>query len=145
MALASLDDINVHLPEDKIEVPPALYDTEQLDAERVVRGYLAGYIDKTVLAGWTSPETTPEIIRAIVGRLVAAFHYRLRYSEDSLVDPEYALIKYNEALNMLTMIQAGTMQVDSIVVSGGNDLEAADFWPNDSTTDGPFFTMSMPT
>ena len=38
MALASLDDINVHLPEDKIEVDSARYDDIQLDAERVVRG-----------------------------------------------------------------------------------------------------------
>src|SRR6516165_8256280 len=114
MALASLDDINVHLPEDKIEVDSARYDDIQLDAERVVRGYLSGYIDPVIMAGWTSPDTTPDLIRAIVGRLCAAFWYRNRYSEDSLVDPQYALIKYNEAIAMLQMIQAGTMQVDSI-------------------------------
>jgi hypothetical protein len=145
MALASLDDINVHLPGDKIEVPPALYDEEQLDAERIVRGYLSGYVDPAILAGWTSPDTTPDEIRAVVGRLVAAFHYRLRYSEDSLVDPEYALLKYNEAISLLTMVQQGTITLPGVPVIGGLDLEAADFWPNDSTTDGPFFTMGMKT
>src|SRR6516164_8927952 len=103
MALASLSDINVHLPEDKLEVVPAQYSDVQLDAERVVRGYLSGYIDPVVLAGWSNPTVTPEIIRAVVGRLCAAFWYRKRYSEDSLVDPQFALIKYNEAISMLQM------------------------------------------
>jgi hypothetical protein len=142
MALASLSDINVHLPEDKLEVVPAQYSDVQLDAERVVRGYLSGYIDPVVLAGWSNPTVTPEIIRAVVGRLCAAFWYRKRYSEDSLVDPQFALIKYNEAISMLQMIQAGTLKVDSIVVTSGIDLENVDYWPND-TTPGPYFTMDM--
>jgi hypothetical protein len=141
VALASLDDINIHLPDDKIEVDSARYELLQLDAERVVRGYLAGYIDPTVLVTWTSPEATPDLIRAIAGRLVAAFYYRERYSEDSLADPEYAKLKYDEAIAWLTAIQLGTMSI-GVVVTGGESLTESDFWPN-ATTPGPIFTMDQ--
>jgi len=142
--LASLDDINVHLPTDKIEVDSALYELLQLDAERIVRGYLSGQIASTTLATWTSPASTPELIRAIAGRLVASFWYRERYSEDSLDDPIYAQTKYNEAIQWLQNIIDGTMllpDADGEMTIGGVFTEL-DFLPNNKT-DGPYFTMSQ--
>jgi hypothetical protein len=142
--LADLEDINVHLPSDKIEVDSAQYDRLQLDAERIVRGYLAGQVASITLASWTTPESTPELIRAITGRLVAAFWYRERYSEDSLDDPGYAQVKYNEAILWLGNIINGTMVLpdsDGEVLVGGV-LTELDFWPNDSTP-GPAFTMTQ--
>lgn len=142
MPLADLQDINVHLPEEKIEVDSARYDTLQLDGERIVRGYLAGYIDSAILASWTTPETTPGIIRAAIGRLVAAFYYRQRYSEDSTADPQFAKEKYDEAMAILLGVQNGTILIDDVVVSGPEHFAEADGYPNDDAP-GPFFTMTM--
>jgi hypothetical protein len=142
--LADLEDINVHLPTDKIEVDSAQYVLLQLDAERIVRGYLAGQVASTTLATWDTPEHTPEIIRAIAGRLVAAFWYRKRYSEDSLEDPQYAQNKYNEAVLWLQNIINGIMVIpdaDGEVPQGGVYTNL-DFWPNEGT-EGPYFTMSQ--
>lgn len=143
MSLATIDDINIHLPRDKVEVDTANYTPFQLDAERVVRGMLAGYYPSTTLATWTSPDTTPGLIRSIVGRLVAAFHYRQRYSEDSLDDPLYAQNKYNEAMELLRGVLDGTVVLEEVTVAGADHLTSKDFWPNDTTLPDPYFTMNM--
>lgn len=139
MALADLEDVNVHLPDDKLEVDDAIDPALQRDAERIVKGYLSGVYEPTVLAGWDTPDNTPELIRAIAGRLIAAFYYRQRYSEDSLDDPQYAQIKYNEAMALIMELRAGT--IDLVEVPGDSD-SILRFWPDD-TTDGPYFTMAM--
>ena len=142
MPFADLDDINVHLPEDKLEVDEAQYAPLQLDAERIVRGTLAGFIPAATLATWTTPNATPGQVRAIAGRLVAAFQYRKRYSEDSLDDPEYAQNKYNEAMLMLVAITTGAMILDGVDISVTTGLGELDFFPN-AAADGPKFTMNM--
>jgi hypothetical protein len=144
MALASVEDINLHLPDDKLEVSHARYPAFQLDAERIVRGSFAGFWPATVLASWTTPDNVPGLIRAIAGRLVAAFYYRYRYSEEGIGDPEYAQFKYNEAMAFIQKIISGEMVVEEVldVPTAGHSLSELDFWPNDSTP-GPVFTVDM--
>ena len=143
MALASLEDINLFLPEDKIEVDNARYAPLQLDAERIVRGYLAGFFTPAILASWIDPDSTPGLVRSIAGRLVAAFYYRERYSEDSLTDPQYAQNLYNEGIGFLNDILAGKIVLEEVVVpESSGHITSADFWPNNST-EGPFFTMTQ--
>jgi hypothetical protein len=142
--LASLEDINLHLPEDKTAVDTSEYEEYQLDAERIVRGTLAGVIDRTVLASWLTPDDTPGLIRGIVGRLVAAFTYRKQYSEDSLEDPEFAQNKYNEAMAYLEAIVDGKMvleEVETVGVASGH-VASTDYFPN-NRTEGPFFRRGM--
>ena len=110
MAFATLDDVNMHLPTDKLEMKQPALDLMGVDAERIIRGYLSNVFTPLVLAGWTDPTLTnpatagyvPELIRAIAGRFIAAFYYRERYSEDSLDDPQYAQMKYDEAMLSVT-------------------------------------------
>jgi len=139
VALADLEDVNVHLPTDKLEVDDAIDPALERDAERIVKGYLSGVYEPVVLAGWDTPTNTPELIRAIAGRLIAAFYYRQRYSEDSLDDPQYAQVKYNEAMALIMELRAGTID---LVEVPGDDASILKFWPDD-TTDGPYFTMAM--
>lgn len=143
MALASLDEINVHLPDDKIEVDSDQYVPLQLDAERIVRGYLAGVFAPATLAGWDTPDHTPGLIRAIAGRLVAAFYYRLRYSEDSLTDPQYAQIMYNQAMDLLNRIISGEIVLEEVPEDAGtgDHFGAGDFYPN-AAAPGPYFSLS---
>ena len=140
-SLATLAEINVHLPTDKLEIETGA-DTElQLDAERIIKGYLGNVYSVATLAAWADPESTPSLVRAIAGRLIAAFHYALRYSEDTTKRPQYAQFKYKEAMDMLAQIVAGTLTLTDVdeVATTGFSFTTADFWPND---DEPVFTMA---
>jgi phage gp36-like protein len=141
MPLIDDADVQVHLPVDKLKVENVPDDLAKckLDAERIVRGYLAGVVDSAVLATWATPDTTPETIRAIAGRFCAALIYRTRYSENRLGDPEFAQNKYNEAMSMLMDVIAGNLPIDAVII--GTNFDNAWFWPND-TTDPPKFTMA---
>lgn len=134
-------DVQIHLPVDTLTVEAIPDDREKAyeDAERIIRGYLAGVVDSAVMATWTTPATTPEIVRAIGGRLAAAAIYRLRYGQGALNDPEYAQVKYNEAMKMLEDIIAGDLLIEE--VPDTTIFDDSYFWPNDST-DPPKFTMA---
>lgn len=144
--LASLDDINRWLPVDKLEATNANSDTFQVEALQLIRGQLASSFTPVILASWDNPTDTPQTIRAIAGRLIAAYLYRAVYSEDVANIPQYAQELYNEAISMLAQIRANQL----IVLDGsGNPIgqnllaeSASDVWPN-NTTDGPYFTMAQ--
>jgi hypothetical protein len=140
VALVDDGDVQAHLPKDKLVVEeiPDDRDRVYLDAERIVRGYLAGVVESTVLATWLTPETTPQIIRAITSRFAAAEIYRLRFGEQSFDDPEYAQVKYDEAMGMLNDIIKGNLLIDGVAQT---EFDDSYFWPN-NTTDPPKFTMA---
>lgn len=121
MALVDDNDVQVHLPVDKLiveELPDSVQEV-MLDLERVIKGTLSQTYSATTLASWSTPETTPEYIRAIGGRLAAALIYRLRLSQDYPNDSEYAIQKYEEAMMMLEQVRSGavTLDVDEIIDS----------------------------
>lgn len=140
--LASLSDVQAFLPQDKLDVDDPDIEPLQEDARRVVKGYLSGVIPAVTLATWTDPDSTPDEVRAIAGRLVAAKYYKLSYSEDSLEVPQYAQDLYDEAIAMLQGIVAGTIVLPEIDVVTPGHLTTDDFWPNNKTV-GPFFTMDQ--
>lgn len=149
MALATLDDVNMHLPTDKLEMQVPTLTLLGVDAERIIRGMLARVYSPATIAGWTDPTVpyndpgyVPELIRAIAGRFIAAFWYRERYSEDSLDDPQYAQTKYNEAMALLNQIISGAIILWDVAEDPetDNSLTSADFWPND-TDIGPMFSV----
>lgn len=143
MALVDENDINVHLPEDKLvaDAEPLL-DQIQEDIERIIRGNLAGSIDPAIMALWLTPDDTPALIRAIGGRLGAAFIYRRRYSEDSLDDPQYAQFKYDEAMAMIAGIKSGDLSLEEVPGELGLALTLDMFYPNDPGTDPPKFSIN---
>jgi hypothetical protein len=145
----TLDDVNMHLPTDKLEITAPDLNLYELDARRIIRGFLAGVFPAVTIAGWTDPTETdstttgyvPELIKAIAGRFIAAFYYKERYSEDSLEIPAYAQQKYDEAMALINGIIAGTLTMIDVVdtPTDSNVLTADDFWPNGTTE--PVFTM----
>lgn len=143
MPLCSLDDINVHLPQDKLQALNADDDAPQLDAERIVKGTLSDTFSPATLAAWTTPATTPSTIRAIAGRLVAALLYARAFSSEVDAVPDWAQKLYDDAMNMLNAVVSGNItlpEVSEVPTTGGN-LTTADFSPN-ADTPGPFFTMT---
>lgn len=145
MPLVSLDDINVFLPSDKLEALDADDDSSVLDAERIIKGKLSGTFSPTVLASWSTPAATPETIRAIAGRLVAALYYARSFSEESTQAPQYSQNLYNEALSMLDCIVDGSIVLVEVSTedqpSVGN-LTSDDFLPNNDSP-APKFTMEQ--
>lgn len=144
MALCNDADVQIHLPVDKLNVEEVPDDKERAyeDAERIVRGYLAGVVDAAELATWDigTPNTVPDIIRAIAGRLAAAEIYRVRYSEASLEDPMRGQVLYQQAMDMLNNIISGAIVLPG--VDPGTQFDNTYFFPNDGETDTPKFTMA---
>lgn len=137
-----IDDAEVQrfLPIDKLKVEELPDDRSDQydDADRIVRGYLLGVVDSAVVATWTTPITTPEVIRAISGRFAAALIYRTRFSEASLDDPEFAQNKYKEAMDLLMRVIAGEIVIPGIETT---TFDSSYFEPNNSSAD-PKFTMA---
>lgn len=131
------DDVNVHLPTDKISVSEADLPQWDREAGRIIRGYTASTFTPTVIASWADPATTPEVIRGIAGRLIASAYYAERFSEDDTDYPDYAQHVYNEAISMLRDINDGKLLVLSVdgtqTLSEQHSLSDLDFWPNDDT------------
>ena len=144
--LASLDDINTHLPSDKARIDDADDNLLQIDAARYIRSLLAGFFDAATLVSWDTPANTPDLIRGVAGRIIAAKYYATLYSEDTTETSAFAQSLYNEANLMIDDIRLGRRVVLDAneapipIVSAG--LSDTMFWPNDSTS-GPVVTMDM--
>lgn len=139
-SLATLDDINVHLPEDKLAVLDADDTALQLDAERTVKARLSGTFSPVVLAGWTNDTNTPEIIKEVIGKLIAAKVYARAFSSEVGGVPEYAQWLYDQAMDILDGIILGTIVVPEVTdpPDTGQHLTRDMFWPNNDTG-GPRF------
>lgn len=141
--LASLDDIKTHLPQDKLPVTDGNEEIGfyQTDVERVIKGYLTSTFPAATLAAWVDPDSTPGFIRGIAGRLIAAFYYSKRYSEDIPDwDRTYPQRLYNEAMAMLQSVQTG----DVIIVPGETpetQFSSDFFYPGKDSE--AVFTMDM--
>jgi hypothetical protein len=140
--LASIEDVNTFLPPNVqiSDSSPQL----QVDAQRLINSQLVTVFPPATLSGWTDPAHTPEIIRAIAGRLIASKYYALLISREVPDEtPGYALDLYNEAIALLAMIKSGQIEVigpDGNPIPGNEtDLDASlDVYPND---DNPMFTI----
>ena len=143
--LASLTEIKTWLPDDKLPVTDGTTGNFQIEVYRLVKSQLSGVFTPTVLSSWDAPDTTPEIIRGIAGRLIAAYVYREAYSEDIAEVPQYAQTLYNEAMAMLVGVRSGTLAVldddGNPVSANALDMTQDDFYPN-NTAPGPFFSMT---
>lgn len=142
--LANLDDINTHLPLDKIGATDGSEEIQkhQVDVERVIKGYLSSTYTAATLAAWADPATTPGYIRSIAGRLIAAWHYARKYSEDNPDwDKTYPQLLYNEAMKMLEMVRAGEVDLGIPGEEAGTQFSSNFFYPTKDTE--PVFTMDM--
>jgi hypothetical protein len=143
--LASLDDINTHLPSDKAQATDAKTELLQLDAVRTIKGMLSGTFTPVTLAAWGEPADTPVFIRSIAGRLIAARFYALLYSEDQTEVPEYAQWLYDQAIADLGTVITGVTILEEVteVVNTGGRLTEDMFFPNGDGTAEPKFLMDQ--
>jgi hypothetical protein len=142
---ASKTDIQAWIQSDKITIDDANSEKANIEATRIIKGQLAGFFAPIVIASWADPDSTPELIRSIAGRLTAAFMHAVVYSEES--DREisaYSQWLYTQAMLMLTQILTGDSVVTDgdgvpIDTSGGGLLS---FFPDD-TAPAPMFTVEQ--
>lgn len=144
--LASNEDVNGFLP-DLLEVSGGNDRQLQIDANRVVKSQLAGVFTPLVLTGWDEPADTPQLIRGIAGRLIAAKYYAQQLSQETTNVPQFAQNLYNEAIAMLAMIKSGQLVVtdddnNPISTGDGADLTSADVYPNNAAP-APIFSIGM--
>jgi hypothetical protein len=140
--LASLDDINANLPSEEnvvIEATTGNSDLIQVSVARVVRGYLSSTLTPEILMSWASPETTPQIIREVAAKLIAAQLFFNETAKSSLdIDPNsFAQKLYNEAIALLTGMTSGVIQIDDptggLIPMPELGLSELDFFPVDAT------------
>lgn len=152
MAYASIEDVNANLDESKVLITEDDDEPEQDSAERIIRGYLSGYVEPLEIASWVTPGNTPELIREVAGKLVAAFRYRKLYSEDVNEVSPYAQQLYDEAIGMLNSIKAGSLSIISLTDDEIVDVQSAGltqdmYYPRDKqdseTGKGRKFTMDL--
>lgn len=146
--LASIDDINANLPSDDT-LPTVVADEDntgllQISVARVVRGYLSRVIDNITIQSWLNPETTPEIIREIAGKLIASSLFFNQESKTSLeiTKDSFAQKRYDEAIALLNQIITGEIIIDGVTTSGTSDMSDLDYFPVDDTDRA--FTRGQP-
>lgn len=142
--LATLDDINTHLPDDRLKATEGNEEVNrfQIDVDRTIKGYLSTVYSTTIIAVWDEPVNTPEFIRGIAGRLIAAYWYAAKVSE-SLPDWDgtYPKRLYDEAMKMLTDLRLGNVDL-GLEEEAGTQFSNAWFSPNSDSRE-PSFRMSM--
>jgi len=137
---ASKTDIQTWFRSDKIIIDDANSQKPNIEARRIIVGRLAGFFSQIVITSWADPETTPELIRSIAGRLAAAFLYQSFYSEEADDVLEYAQWLYNNAILMLDQIVEGVLVVVEVDESGPIDVTGAELVG--FLTTEPIFTMT---
>lgn len=134
MPLASFDDANQWLDNNKLKfVDDGDAEPEANNAENIIKGILfAEFSDLVPL--WTTPETTPVMVREIASLLMAAYRYARKYSEQTPKTSSYAAWLEDKAMLLLTGIADGTIKlVDVSPLPVGSAFQQDDFWPNDTT------------
>lgn len=144
--LANLADINTHLPAN-VQIDNEVDVGLQVDAHRLIVGQLTSVFTTAQINAWVDPDSTPDMIRSIAGRLIAAKYYARVLSGEAIDEiPGYAMDLYKEAISMLVGIKDGSIIVvgptgDPITgVDIGSDAQG-DVFPNDTSVPGPVFSM----
>jgi hypothetical protein len=145
VAFASLDDINQHLPASTLQITESEDEPWQVDAERIIRGYLSGLFSPVTIASWTTPGSTPDLLRSIAGRLIAGWFYRSKVAGETPEEAEYPTQLYNEAIGLLMQIRTGDVILVDVEeeITVGDSITADDFYPNDETDPAPMFSISQ--
>lgn len=144
--LADISDVLTYLPVDRIPTDSTDISGYQLTVERTIKAYLTGTYTPATLALWSSPSTTPAIIREVAGKLIAGLRYRDRTSEEEpggIPEDNYGQRLYNEAMDMLRAVRNGDMSLVDVTTGA---LVATDvgvgpsYFPGDNA---PLFTIGQ--
>jgi hypothetical protein len=142
--LATLDDINGNLDRNIAEATAENSSLLQVSVSRVVRAYLSGVVNDQILWSWKTPDDTPEVVREIAAKMIAAQVWFNQISRTSTeISPDnVAQKRYNEAMDLLNKIVSGEIVITITdpgtgvsvpITTDVASLGLADFWPVDDT------------
>jgi hypothetical protein len=107
-------------------------DTELLNSyEDEIIQRLAAQIDAATLATWTTPDTTPKLVRTIISRKYFAWFYFRQYSEDIGTNENTYALKLDASAEMLI---AGILDGTIIIPGITTDISTITFYPTDAST-----------
>lgn len=115
------------------------------ELEQTMASYTLGRLQDTYdTMAWTDAGSTPPLVRKIISMFVAAWNYQVIYADDSDLSNFGQLLKA-EAEDWLEGVAAGKYDLGlAFPPSGsGSFLAQGDFWPNATTTEGPYFLMGQ--
>lgn len=143
--MASLEDIQAELPDDIVSPTYSNTALIQISVARRIRGYMSRIVDNATLVGWDTPLATPDLIRTVAAKFIAAQLYANEMAKTGTMieDQSFPQRVYNEAMTMLNGIIDGTMTIPDLVLIDGTtgDMSIDDFFPIDSTDRA--FTMGQ--
>jgi hypothetical protein len=141
--LATYNDINAFLPVGVVLADDDNAADLQIAIARVVRGNLSSIFTPLTLAAWADPDSTPDYIREVAAKLIAAHLYKklLAQNVTEVGDRHYAQRLYDEGMAMLMNVQAGVVDLGIPGDEPTAILTTADFFPIDDTDRA--FTMKM--
>lgn len=140
---ANLDDINANLDGQVVAADQDNTALIHISVERIIRGYLSRVVSNSTMFSWDDPDSTPEIIREIAGKLIASrlFFVRTLSTAITIDETHYAQRLYNEAIALLAQIVSGEIIIPNIIVEPVGQLDDLDFFPVDDTDRA--FTVGM--
>lgn len=106
-------------------------------------------VDTDIIATWTNPTNTPEIVKSIIAMSYVAWYYDRQYSEEQTEGNDYAALLREHAKMLLQGICDGTIEIPDVPSLAGKPA----FFPTDESSasqptelepelGGPYFNMS---
>jgi len=99
--------------------------SEQMEVQVLARLTVAYPED---VGTWTSPATTPDIVKTIIAMLYVAWFYDRQYSEEQEALNDYAVLLRGQAEGLITGILDGSIAIPNVVPT---PLEDPGYYPND--------------
>lgn len=91
------------------------------------------------VTGWTSPTTTPDLVRVLLTKMYAAWMYDRAYSENQAETNPYAAMLRQNAQELLSGLIDGTIEIPGVVAAS---VPNPSFYPDDYTC-GPEFSINQ--
>ncbi len=123
-------DVQVWLEPTKLRIDSGDSLAEEVPASEIVLSKLAVRFDTS---GWTDESDTPDLVRNILGMLVASYRYNSIYSETEDAGNPYADKLADMADNLIMGIIDGTIDLIDEPLQGPTVTGTLEFLPTDKT------------
>ena len=123
-------DVQVWLEPTKLRIDSGDPLAEEVPASEIVLSKLATRFDTS---GWTDENDTPDLVRNILGMLVASYRYNSVYSETEDAGNPYADKLADMADNLIMGIMDGTIDLIDETLQGPTVTGTLEFLPTDKT------------
>lgn len=126
---------NIDLQDARAWAEPTKLDLGSLEdeLEASVSAQVLGRVAQAyTTSSWTTPSTTPRLIRTVIGMLYVSYIHTRTYAEDTLTNVQtYGELLYERAQLLLDQIVAGDVTLVEVTTE---DVGGPAFYPTDAST-----------